>query len=60
MGQLTSTYMWCVITGKFSRIHKFPISRSARGVSTNNNDDDSDNDNNDDNERDVCSWAIVV
>ena len=41
-----------VITGKFSRIHRFPISRSARGGSTNNDDDDSNNDNNDDNERD--------
>ena len=46
-----------VIT-KFSCIHRFPIFRCAREVSTNNNDDDSDN--NDNNERDVCSWAIVV
>ena len=48
-----------VIT-KLSCIHRFPIFPSMRGVSTNNNDDDSDNDNNDKNERDVCSWAIVV
>ena len=52
-----------VIT-KFSCIHRFPISRRARGGSTYNNDDDNnddnDNDNNDDNETDFCSWAIVV
>ena len=48
-----------VITGKFSPIHRFPISRSARGGSTNNN-DDSDNDNHGDNERDFWSSAIAV